>query len=59
VVAAYVGTADPAELGTWARERLSPAKRPKGLHRLDDLPRTSTGKVRRLDLPEALGLAGG
>ncbi len=59
VVAAYVGTADPAELGTWARERLSPAKRPKGLHRLDDLPRTSTGKVRRLDLPEALGLDGG
>ena len=51
MVAAYVGTADPAELGTWARERLGAAKRPKSLHRLDDLPRTSTGKVRRLDLP--------
>jgi hypothetical protein len=24
-----------------------------------DLPRTSTGKVRRLDLPEVLGPAGG
>ena len=59
VGAAYVGAADPADLGAWARERLSPAKRPKSLHRLDDLPRTSTGKVRRLDLPAALGLAGG
>jgi acyl-CoA synthetase (AMP-forming)/AMP-acid ligase II len=59
VVAAYVGSADPVELGRWARERLAAAKRPKALHRLDELPRTSTGKVRRLDLPEALGLADG
>ena len=59
VVAAYVGTADPAELARWARERLSPAKRPKRLHRLRELPRTSTGKVRRLDLPDVLGAAGG
>jgi acyl-CoA synthetase (AMP-forming)/AMP-acid ligase II len=58
VVAAYVGTADPAELGAWARERLGAAKRPKALHPLSELPRTSTGKVRRLDLPEVLGLAG-
>jgi acyl-coenzyme A synthetase/AMP-(fatty) acid ligase len=29
------------------------------VYRLDDLPRTSTGKVRRLDLPEVLGLADG
>ena len=56
VVAAYVGTADPAELGAWARERLAPAKRPKSLHPVGELPRTSTGKVRRLDLPGALGL---
>jgi acyl-CoA synthetase (AMP-forming)/AMP-acid ligase II len=56
VVAAYVGAADPAELSAWARERLSPAKRPKGLHPLGELPRTSTGKVRRLDLPELLRL---
>ncbi|HEX2073026.1 MAG TPA: AMP-binding protein [Geodermatophilus sp.] len=59
VVAAYVGTADPDELRAWARERLAPAKRPKSLHRIEELPRTSTGKVRRLDLPEALGLTGG
>lgn len=56
VVAAYVGDADPAELAGWARERLSPAKRPKSLHPVGELPRTSTGKVRRLDLPGVLGL---
>jgi long-chain acyl-CoA synthetase len=59
VVAAYVGTADPAELAAWARDRLSPAKRPKSLHPVAELPRTSTGKVRRLDLPRSLGLARG
>ena len=56
VVAAYVGDVDPADLAGWARERLAPAKRPKSLHPVGELPRTSTGKVRRLDLPEALGL---
>jgi acyl-coenzyme A synthetase/AMP-(fatty) acid ligase len=40
------------------RERLAAAKRPKMLYRLDALPRTSTGKVRRLDLPQVLGLDG-
>jgi acyl-CoA synthetase (AMP-forming)/AMP-acid ligase II len=59
VIAAYVGPADPVELAAWSRERLGAAKRPKELHRLDDLPRTSTGKVRRLDLPGVLGLTGG
>ncbi|MGY1811592.1 class I adenylate-forming enzyme family protein [Blastococcus sp. SYSU D00820] len=58
VVAAYVGDADPADLAAWARERLAPAKRPKSLHPVGELPRTSTGKVRRLDLPEVLGLGG-
>ncbi|WP_029433655.1 class I adenylate-forming enzyme family protein [Blastococcus sp. URHD0036] len=58
VVAAYVGEADPAELAAWARERLAPAKRPKSLHPIGELPRTSTGKVRRLDLPAVLGLPG-
>ncbi|WP_235928177.1 class I adenylate-forming enzyme family protein [Goekera deserti] len=56
VVAAYVGDADPAELAAWARERLTAAKRPKSLHPVGELPRTSTGKVRRLDLPAVLGL---
>lgn len=58
VVAAYVGAADPGDLRSWSRERLAPAKRPKSLHRLADLPRTSTGKVRRLDLPVVVGLDG-
>jgi len=56
VVAAYVGDADPADLAGWARERLAPAKRPKSLHPVGELPRTSTGKLRRLDLPGVLGL---
>jgi acyl-CoA synthetase (AMP-forming)/AMP-acid ligase II len=59
VVAAYVGPADPAELRAWARHRLAAAKRPTALHRLDELPRTSTGKVRRLGLPGVLGLSDG
>jgi acyl-CoA synthetase (AMP-forming)/AMP-acid ligase II len=59
VVAAYVGAAQPEELAGWSRERLAAAKRPKRLHRVDALPRTSTGKVRRLDLPGVLGLGDG
>jgi acyl-CoA synthetase (AMP-forming)/AMP-acid ligase II len=58
VVAAYVGPVAPGELRDWARDRLAAAKRPKELHPLDELPRTSTGKVRRLDLPAVLGLDG-
>ena len=55
VVAAYVGPVAPGELAGWARDRLTPAKRPKSLHRVAELPRTSSGKVRRLDLPGVLG----
>ncbi len=58
VVGAYVGDADVDELTGWARERLAAAKRPKALHKVAELPRTSTGKVRRLDLPGVLGLDG-
>jgi long-chain acyl-CoA synthetase len=54
VCAAVVGTVDTAILDAHAREHLAPAKRPKEYHRLDALPRTPTGKVRRLDLPELL-----
>lgn len=56
VVAVYLGAVEPGELADWARDRLEPAKRPKSLHRLDELPRTSTGKLRRLDLPGILGM---
>ena len=55
VCAAVVGSADDASLHAHAQEHLSPAKRPKEYHRLDALPRTPTGKVRRLDLPERVG----
>lgn len=55
VCAAVVGAATEEQLREAARERLSPAKRPKEYHRLDALPRTATGKVRRLDLPAAVG----
>ncbi len=50
VCAAVVGSADEAELAAYARERLSPPKRPKTWTFLDDLPRTPTGKVRRDEL---------
>jgi long-chain acyl-CoA synthetase len=54
VCAAVVGTATDAELDAHARTHLAPAKRPKEYHRLAELPRTPTGKVRRLDLPGLL-----
>jgi long-chain acyl-CoA synthetase len=55
VCAAVVGRVEEATLRAHAREHLAPAKRPKEYHRLDALPRTPTGKVRRLDLPHLLG----
>jgi long-chain acyl-CoA synthetase len=51
VCAAVVGPVERPALEAHAREHLAPAKRPKAYHRLDALPRTPTGKVRRLDLP--------
>ncbi len=50
VCAAVVGTASAAELDAFARERLAPPKRPKSWTRLDELPRTLTGKVLRSEL---------
>ena len=47
VCAAVVGTATEPELAAYARERLSPPKRPKTWRFLDELPRTLTGKVLR------------
>ena len=40
-----------------AIDHLAGYKRPKRYEVVEDLPRTATGKVRRLALPEALGLA--
>jgi long-chain acyl-CoA synthetase len=50
VVAAVVGTASAAQLDAWCRERLAPPKRPKEYRFVDVLPRTLTGKVRRVEL---------
>ena len=55
VCAAVVGPATEAALREHARTHLAPAKRPKDYVRLDALPRTATGKVRRLDLPDLAG----
>jgi long-chain acyl-CoA synthetase len=54
VTAAVVGEVDDSTLDAHAREHLAPAKRPKEYHHLESLPRTPTGKVRRLDLPSLL-----
>jgi long-chain acyl-CoA synthetase len=45
-----------AALEARAVERLAGYKRPKQYTTIGALPRTATGKVRRLDLPAALGL---
>ncbi len=50
VCAAYVGDVDEQHLRDLAITRLSPPKRPKEYERVDELPRTATGKVRRSDL---------
>ncbi|MBC7594656.1 MAG: AMP-binding protein [Kineosporiaceae bacterium] len=50
VCAAYVGDVALDELRALAEERLAPPKRPKEYLRLEALPRTATGKVRRTDL---------
>ncbi|MCW2818721.1 MAG: AMP-dependent synthetase [Marmoricola sp.] len=51
VCAAVVGDVDLALVQRHGREHLAGPKRPKSWHRLAELPRTPTGKVRRLDLP--------
>ena len=55
VCAAYVGDVDEQVLRDLASERLAPPKRPKEYERVESLPRTPTGKVRRTALREAQG----
>lgn len=50
VSAAYVGDVPEDELRARATKRLAPPKRPKDYVRVDALPRTATGKVRRREL---------
>ncbi len=58
VCASVVGTATEAELDAWARDQLAPPKRPKEYRFLDELPRTLTGKVRRLELADEVTRSG-
>jgi len=57
VCAAIVGDVAEADVRAWAAERLAGYKRPEDYYRLDDLPRTGSGKVRRIAVPGMLGLA--
>ncbi len=50
VCAAYLGDAEPAQLHGWAEAHLAGYKRPKVVEQREDLPRTASGKVRRLAL---------
>ena len=50
VVAAPDATLDVAALTAWAAERLSKSKRPQRWHVVDELPRTSVGKIRKFQL---------
>ena len=43
---------DLDDLDTWCSERLAPSKRPRKFHRVDELPRTSVGKIRKFLLKE-------
>jgi acyl-CoA synthetase (AMP-forming)/AMP-acid ligase II len=56
VCAVVVGDVDLADLDEWLRQEVAPYKRPKQLFAARDLPRTSTGKVRRSSLAEDLGI---
>jgi long-chain acyl-CoA synthetase len=56
VCAAVVGSVEPDAVLARARERLAPYKVPKEVVRVDELPRTGTGKVRRGRLAIELGL---
>jgi long-chain acyl-CoA synthetase len=56
VCAAVVGHVAEAALRQHVSTRLAPYKRPKTYFRVDELPRTATGKLRRKALPGVLGL---
>ncbi len=50
VCAAYIGEASEDSLRERAAAELAAPKRPKTYERVDELPRTGTGKIRRTDL---------
>ena len=54
--AAVVGDVDPDALDEFLRVRLARYKHPKTILRVDDIPVSATGKVRRHELAAALGV---
>lgn len=56
VCAVVVGSASTDQLATHAAARLAPYKRPKEIHRVNEIPRVGLAKVRRFRLAEELGL---
>jgi acyl-CoA synthetase (AMP-forming)/AMP-acid ligase II len=56
VEAVVVGEVDLDALGAWLRTQLAAYKLPKRIHAASELPRTSTGKVRRSTLAGDLGV---
>lgn len=50
VCAAFLGDADPDDVRRFAAAHLAGYKRPKRIERREDLPRTASGKVKRLEL---------
>lgn len=52
VCAAFVGSADPDAVRDWARSNLAPHQVPKLIRRLPELPRTASGKIRRVNLAD-------
>ena len=58
VCAAVVGTATADEVMGFARAHLAPHKRPKQVFLADELPHTSTGKLRRGAVASHLGVEG-
>lgn len=50
------GPAEPEAILDWARERLAPFEVPRRLVVVEELPKTATGKVQRLQMARLLGL---
>jgi crotonobetaine/carnitine-CoA ligase len=51
VVLRSAGAPTVDELVVWCESRLAPAKRPRRIHLVSELPRTSVGKIRKFMLP--------
>jgi long-chain acyl-CoA synthetase len=56
VCAAVTGEVSVGDLESYARANLAPHKRPKDYYRIESLPLTATGKVKRNALPGLLGI---